>query len=199
LSESTREWVGGFVLLNGILTLILVGYLVRTRGDSNWERFLYRLFGLSIILTAALLIVVINGGRDAQFSAVMSLLGTAVGYVLGKDAPEGGSQISGTTTPTAASRTTAGASTAANAPAAVQVSPANQTIAAGGTLALAATATTAAHNPLASAAFDWDSSDPACADVDTTGKVTAKAAGTATITATEKTSKIAGSTQVTVK
>ena len=78
----------------------------------------------------------------------------------------------------------------------VRVDPATETILAGGTRTFSAVALDAAGGPIASARFTWATSDTSVAVVDTAGAVTARGAGTATITA--RVGRSAGSATVTV-
>jgi uncharacterized protein YjdB len=68
--------------------------------------------------------------------------------------------------------------------ASVAVSPATATVLAGNTVQLAATPKAADGDPLAGRTVTWTSSNPAVATVNSSGLVTAVAAGTVTITAT---------------
>jgi uncharacterized protein YjdB len=68
--------------------------------------------------------------------------------------------------------------------ASVTVSPSTGEITVGGTLQLTATPRDAAGNPLTGRTITWQSSAPAVATVDGSGRVTAVAPGTATISAT---------------
>lgn len=71
-----------------------------------------------------------------------------------------------------------------NAGAYVKVTPKNAKLAEGGEMALTAEAFDAAGKPVTSAAFTWASDNSSVVTVDGTGKITAVAIGTATVTAT---------------
>ena len=83
----------------------------------------------------------------------------------------------------------------------VEVSPSEATLSVGQTLQLTATAKDADGNIVLVPAggFSWQSSNPAVAEVDSGGKVTAKAEGSATITAKEKESGKSGSASIKVE
>jgi probable HAF family extracellular repeat protein len=82
----------------------------------------------------------------------------------------------------------------------VEVSPPEATLSVGETLQLTATAKDADGNIILvpEGGFSWQSSNPTVAEVDSSGKVTAKAEGSATITATEKESQKSGNATVNV-
>jgi probable HAF family extracellular repeat protein len=82
----------------------------------------------------------------------------------------------------------------------VEITPSEATLSVGQTVQLTATAKDADGNIVLVPAggFSWQSSNPAVAEVDSSGKVTAKAEGSATITATEKESQKSGNATVNV-
>jgi probable HAF family extracellular repeat protein len=82
----------------------------------------------------------------------------------------------------------------------VEVTPPEATLSVGQTLQLTATAKDADGNIVLvpEGGFSWQSSNSAVAEVDSSGKVTAKAEGSATITATEKESQKSGNATVNV-
>jgi uncharacterized protein YjdB len=71
--------------------------------------------------------------------------------------------------------------------ASVAITPATSALVVGGTVQLSATTKDAAGNPLTGRTIGWSTSDQSIASVDGNGLVTAKAVGTATITATSET------------
>ncbi|MBC7330739.1 Ig-like domain-containing protein, partial [bacterium] len=83
----------------------------------------------------------------------------------------------------------------------VEVTPAEATLSVGETLQLTATAKDADGNIVLvpEGGFSWQSSNPAVAEVDEGGKVTAKSEGSATITAREKESGKSGSASIKVE
>jgi hypothetical protein len=59
-----------------LTTLILKG-----KASSDWS---FRLMGLALVLTAGLFLIV-AGFSQEQMAGMMGLLGSAAGYILGKD------------------------------------------------------------------------------------------------------------------
>ena len=82
--------------------------------------------------------------------------------------------------------------------ASVAVTPPTSSLVIGGTVQLSATTKDAAGNPLAGRTIAWSTSDQAIASVDGNGLVTAKALGSATITATSETKTGTAAITVTV-
>lgn len=72
------------VLLFGLLVILLATYLIRV--GKNTESVL-RIFGTILIVLVSVFLVV-AGYTDTQIAPVMGLLGTIVGYLLGKDTKE---------------------------------------------------------------------------------------------------------------
>ena len=94
---------------------------------------------------------------------------------------------SATITATSEGKSGTAAVTVANVPvASVTVSPASASVAAGATVQLAATPKDSAGNTLTGRTITWASGNAAVATVSTAGLVTAKVAGSATITATSE-------------
>jgi len=93
LSRSPTSWwqssganpmtVGVTVLAFGLLVMLLAAYLVKT---GRQPQAVLRLVGTLAIITLAMFLVVI-GYSDRQITLVMGLLGTVVGYLLGKETP----------------------------------------------------------------------------------------------------------------
>jgi uncharacterized membrane protein len=72
------------VLVFGLLVILLATYLIKA--GKNTEAVL-RIFGTILILTMAVFLVV-AGYTDTQIAPVIGLLGTIVGYLLGKETKE---------------------------------------------------------------------------------------------------------------
>ena len=74
------------VLLFGLFVILLATYLIRA--GKNTEAVL-RIFGTILIVMVAVFLVV-AGYTDTQIAPVIGLLGTIVGYLLGKETKEAG-------------------------------------------------------------------------------------------------------------
>lgn len=92
MSSSTPTWwsvtnamtMSSVVLLFGLLVIFLATYLIRV--GKNTEAVL-RIFGTILIIMVSVFLVV-AGYTDTQIAPVMGLLGTIVGYLLGKETRE---------------------------------------------------------------------------------------------------------------
>jgi hypothetical protein len=76
--------ISAAVLVFGLAVLVLATYLIRT--GKNTEAVL-RIFGTILIVMVAVFLVV-AGYTDTQIAPVIGLLGTIVGYLLGKETKE---------------------------------------------------------------------------------------------------------------
>jgi hypothetical protein len=83
-SVTNAMTMSSIVLLFGLLVILLATYLVRS--GQNTESVL-RIFGTILIIMVSVFLVV-AGYNDTQIAPVMGLLGTIVGYLLGKDTKE---------------------------------------------------------------------------------------------------------------
>lgn len=72
------------VLIFGLIVIVLATYLIKI--GKNTEAVL-RIFGTILIIVTAVFLV-IAGYADTQIAPVMGLLGTIVGYLLGKETRE---------------------------------------------------------------------------------------------------------------
>ncbi len=73
----------------GVFCLLVLGmliFLMHKRG-VYWDNFSYRLFGLVFIVSAGLFMVVVARNDERVITSVIALLGTALGYLLGKESP----------------------------------------------------------------------------------------------------------------
>lgn len=92
MSSDTPTWwsvtnamtISSVVLLFGLLVILLATYLIRS--GINTEAVL-RIFGTILIIMVSVFLVV-AGYTDTQIAPVMGLLGTIVGYLLGKETKE---------------------------------------------------------------------------------------------------------------
>ena len=80
-SVTNAMTISSVVLLFGLLVILLATYLIRS--GINTEAVL-RIFGTILIIMVAVFLVV-AGYTDTQIAPVMGLLGTIVGYLLGKE------------------------------------------------------------------------------------------------------------------
>ncbi|MFO0943885.1 MAG: hypothetical protein U0930_24375 [Pirellulales bacterium] len=72
------------VLAFGTLILVLESFII-LKTNVNWDAFaVLRLFGLTLILTAGMFLISAGYSQD-QLAAMMGLLGTVAGYLLGKE------------------------------------------------------------------------------------------------------------------
>jgi hypothetical protein len=83
--EAART-LGIKVLAFSGIVLVLVVLVDRMRKLLPWQNSTYRLFGLTIIVFAGIFLIV-TGYSETQIAPVVGLLGTALGYVLGKESP----------------------------------------------------------------------------------------------------------------
>lgn len=84
--QQDARWVGYAVLFAGAAVLGAILVADHFRKKEAWENAIYRLVGLTVIVIAAIFIVV-AGYSETQIAPVMGLLGTALGYILGKENP----------------------------------------------------------------------------------------------------------------
>lgn len=83
-SVTNAMTMSSIVLVFGLLVILLATYLIKA--GKNTEAVL-RIFGTILIVMVAVFLVV-AGYTDTQISPVMGLLGTIVGYLLGKETKE---------------------------------------------------------------------------------------------------------------
>jgi hypothetical protein len=83
-SVTNAMTISSVVLAFGLLVILLATYLVRS--GVNTEAVL-RIFGTILIILVSVFLVV-AGYTDTQIAPVMGLLGTIVGYLLGKETRE---------------------------------------------------------------------------------------------------------------
>jgi hypothetical protein len=83
-SVTNAMTISSVVLVFGLLVILLATYLVRS--GVNTEAVL-RIFGTILIILVSVFLVV-AGYTDTQIAPVMGLLGTIVGYLLGKETRE---------------------------------------------------------------------------------------------------------------
>ncbi|SFU78409.1 hypothetical protein [Nitrosospira multiformis] len=83
-SVTNAMTMSSIVLLFGLLVILLATYLIKS--GQNTESVL-RIFGTILIIMVSVFLVV-AGYNDTQIAPVMGLLGTIVGYLLGKDTKE---------------------------------------------------------------------------------------------------------------
>lgn len=87
-SGETRNWttieivLSVAILIFALLVLLIQAYLVRKATAALSARSIVRMNGLTLIITAGLLLVTAGYSAD-QVSPVMGLLGTIAGYLLG--------------------------------------------------------------------------------------------------------------------
>jgi hypothetical protein len=74
------------ILAFGLVLIFFTGYVAKRRG-VGWDNDATRIFTVSLIITAGLFLIT-AGYSDAQIAPMYGLLGTIVGYVLGKAPPE---------------------------------------------------------------------------------------------------------------
>lgn len=85
--DSTRMLTGVCGLLFFVLALAAQFGVMMVRRIS-WDNFSYRLYGMSILIGAGVYLVIIGyGAAEHLITPMMGLLGTALGYLLGKDSP----------------------------------------------------------------------------------------------------------------
>ena len=70
------------ILYFGAVLLLLQMAAMLFKGQY-WDQWSYRLFGLSIIVISSIFLIIV-GYNQEQIAGVMGLLGTALGYLLGK-------------------------------------------------------------------------------------------------------------------
>lgn len=88
-----RKWT--FLMAMSVLAfgliVILLEVWVMVRSDKYWEAYSFKLVGVTIIITAGMFLI-IAGYSDEQLSPIMGLLGTTIGYILGRES-EGKGQV----------------------------------------------------------------------------------------------------------
>lgn len=94
-SNTNAMTMSASVLIFGLLALLLASYVIR-KGQS-WEAVL-KIFGTVLIVVMTVFLIV-AGYDDKQIAPAIGLLGTIVGYLLGKDVSKPvGKEITGTKT-----------------------------------------------------------------------------------------------------
>lgn len=73
------------VLAFGLILVIFTG-IVAYKKNSGWDQEATRIFAVSVIVTAGLFLIT-AGYSDQQIAPMFGLLGTIVGYLLGKTSP----------------------------------------------------------------------------------------------------------------
>ncbi|VVB72466.1 Uncharacterised protein [uncultured archaeon] len=73
------------VLVFGLILVIFTG-IFALRKDTGWDQEATRVFTISVIVTAGLFLIT-AGYSDQQIAPMFGLLGTIVGYLLGKSPP----------------------------------------------------------------------------------------------------------------
>ena len=73
------------ILVFGLILIIFTG-IVAYRKNSGWDQEATRIFAVSIIVTAGLFLMT-AGYSDQQVAPMFGLLGTIVGYLLGRSPP----------------------------------------------------------------------------------------------------------------
>jgi hypothetical protein len=73
------------VLAFGLLLVILMGFIIYKK-NSKWDQEATRIFAVSVIVTAGLFLIA-AGYSDQQIAPMFGLLGTIIGYLLGKSPP----------------------------------------------------------------------------------------------------------------
>lgn len=73
------------VLIFGLILIIFTG-IVAYKKNSGWDQEATRIFAVSVIVTAGLFLMT-AGYSDQQVAPMFGLLGTIVGYLLGKSPP----------------------------------------------------------------------------------------------------------------
>ena len=74
------------VLAFGLILVIFTGFFV-LRKNASWDQEATRVFAISVIITAGLFLIT-AGYSDRQIAPMFGLLGTIVGYLLGKSLPQ---------------------------------------------------------------------------------------------------------------
>jgi hypothetical protein len=82
------------VLLFGLI-LVIFTVILALRRSTGWDQESTRIFTISLVVTAGLFLIT-AGYSDQQIAPMFGLLGTIVGYLLGKSPPGEQSQKSGT-------------------------------------------------------------------------------------------------------
>src|SRR5207244_1302115 len=127
-----------------------------------------------------------NGNPLAGRVITWASSNTSVATVTGTGLVSGGAAGSATITATSEGQSGTASITVAVPVASVTVSPASASVPAGQTAQLTATPKDASGNPLSGRVITWASSNTSVATVSSSGLVTGKAAGSATITATSE-------------
>ncbi len=73
------------VLAFGLALILFTGF-VALKKNSGWDQEATRIFAVSVIVTAGLFLIT-AGYSDQQIAPMFGLLGTIVGYLLGKSPP----------------------------------------------------------------------------------------------------------------
>lgn len=83
--SNTEIYLSLGVLAFGLVLIILTG-IVAYKKNSGWDLEATRIFAVSVIVTAGLFLIT-AGYSDQQIAPMFGLLGTIVGYLLGKSPP----------------------------------------------------------------------------------------------------------------
>jgi hypothetical protein len=75
------------ILAFGLVLIFFTGYVAKRKG-VGWDNDATRIFTVSLIVTAGLFLIT-AGYSDSQIAPMYGLLGTIVGYILGKSPPDG--------------------------------------------------------------------------------------------------------------
>ena len=73
------------ILAFGLFLVLFIG-VIALKKNLGWDRELTRIFTVSIVVTAGLFLIT-AGYTDQQIAPMFGLLGTMVGYILGKSSP----------------------------------------------------------------------------------------------------------------
>src|ERR1051325_698502 len=87
VSDSAQPWSPGLVMTMGlgflVFALIVLGLMTWTMRQLRNHKSILRAFGLLLIISAAVLLVIVGYG-ERQLAPVLGLLGTIAGYLLGR-------------------------------------------------------------------------------------------------------------------
>jgi hypothetical protein len=82
------------VLAFGLILIIFTG-VVALKKNSGWDQEATRIFAVSVIVTAGLFLIT-AGYSDQQIAPMFGLLGTMIGYLLGKPSSRKNDELPGT-------------------------------------------------------------------------------------------------------
>jgi hypothetical protein len=80
--SNTEIYLSLGVLAFGVILILFTGF-VALKKNSGWDQEATRIFAVSVIVTAGLFLIT-AGYSDQQIAPMFGLLGTIVGYLLGK-------------------------------------------------------------------------------------------------------------------